>query len=164
MPRCLSSLHLALASFARKGLPRAAPLVLFALALCLSRSVAFAEPVPEFRIIVNPDNPSASLTREFLADVYLKRVTRWPDGETVHPADQRSGAVVRDRFSDGVLKRSVAAMKRYWQQRIFAGRDLPPPELDGDEAVVSYVLKHRGGVGYVSGASKLDRTKTVPVR
>lgn len=153
-----------LASFARTAAPSAAAALLIALAVCASRGVASAESVPAFRVIVNPDNPSASLSRDFLADVYLKRITRWSDGEAVHPADQRTGAAVRERFSDDILKRSVAAMKRYWQQRIFAGRELPPPELDGDDAVVSYVLKHRGGVGYVSGSAKLDRAKAVQVR
>jgi hypothetical protein len=55
-------------------------------------------------------------------------------------------------------------VKNYWQQRIFSGRDLPPPELDSDEAVVSYVLSHRGALGYVSGAAKLDKAKPVAVQ
>ena len=121
---------------------------------------AGAESVPDFRIIVHPDN-SNGLSRDFLTDVYLKRVTRWPDGEGVHPVDQRASSSVRQRFSDAILKRSVAAVKRYWQQRIFSGRELPPPELDSDEAVVSYVVGHRGAVGYVSGSAKLDRSKAV---
>lgn len=128
-----------------------------------SQQRAAAESVPEFRVIVHPENPHLSLQREFLADVYLKRTTRWPDGQTVHPVDQQAASGVRQRFSDAVLKRSVTAVKRYWQQRIFSGRELPPPELDGDDAVVSYVLKHRGAVGYVSGAAKLERAKVVVV-
>jgi hypothetical protein len=41
---------------------------------------------------------------------------------------------------------------------------LPPPELDSDEAVVRYVLKHRGAIGYVSASAKLERAKTVSVQ
>ncbi len=99
-----------------------------------------------------------------MTDVFLKRTTRWNDGETAHPVDQRADSSVRRSFSDSVLRRSVSAVKRYWQQRIFSGRDLPPPELENDDAVVGYVLKHRGAIGYVSGGAKLDRTKSVSVQ
>jgi len=125
---------------------------------------ACADSRPEFLVIVHPQNPVASVGRAFLADLYLKRATRWEDGELARPIDQRADSAARRVFSESVLKRSVAAVKRYWQQRIFSGRDLPPPELDGDEAVVSYVASHRGAIGYVSGNAKLDKTKLVAVR
>jgi ABC-type phosphate transport system substrate-binding protein len=128
------------------------------------RRIAHAEPTPEFRVIVHPDNPSTALNREFLSDAFLKRSTRWNDGETIRPVDQRPDSLARQHFSRSVLHRSVTAVKSYWQQRIFSGRELPPPELESDEAVLSYVLKHRGAVGYVSGAAKLDRAKAVQVQ
>ena len=138
--------------------------VLLAALLLIGRGTAHAEAPPDFRVIVHPDNPSTGLSRDFLIDAFLKRTTRWNDGETIRPVDQRSDSFVRRRFSESVLQRSVAAVKSYWQQRIFSGRELPPPELDSDEAVVSYVMKHRGAVGYVSGTAKLDRAKPVQIQ
>ncbi|MEO7034159.1 MAG: hypothetical protein ABI548_09725 [Polyangiaceae bacterium] len=131
--------------------------------LVLSRGTARAAPVPEFRVIVHPENPASELSRDFLAEAFLKRTTRWGNGEALRPVDQRSTSVARKKFSDSVLRRSVAAVKNYWQQRIFSGRDLPPPELESDEAVVAYVVNHRGAVGYVSGSAKLDKAKPVVV-
>jgi ABC-type phosphate transport system substrate-binding protein len=141
-------------------------LSLFLALICVEavHSSAHADSTPELRIIVHPDNPSTALSRDFLIDVFLKRTTRWSDGETIRPVDQRADSFARRRFSASVLQRSVAAVKSYWQQRIFSGRDLPPPELDSDDAVVSYVLKHRGAVGYVSGSAKLERAKVVAVQ
>ncbi len=135
------------------------------LGLCaLGAQPARAQSTPAFRILVHPDNPATSLSRDFVTDVFLKRTTRWGDGETAHPVDLRADSSVRKMFSEGVLRRSVSAVKRYWQQRIFSGRELPPPELENDEAVVGYVLKHRGAIGYVSGSAKIDRTKSVAVQ
>ncbi len=135
------------------------------LGLCtLGGRPARAQSSPELRILIHPDNPATSVSREFVTDLFLKRTTRWADGETAHPVDQRADSTVRRIFSENVLRRSVAAVKRYWQQRIFSGRDLPPPEFENDEAVVGYVLKHRGAVGYVSGGAKLDGAKAVPVQ
>jgi ABC-type phosphate transport system substrate-binding protein len=128
------------------------------------QAAARAEDAPDFRVIVNSDNPVTGLPRDFLADAFLKRTTRWSGGEVLRPVDQRSTSLVRAKFSDSVLHRSVAAVKNYWQQRIFSGRDLPPPELDSDEAVIGFVSSHHGSVGYVSGAAKLERVKPVVVQ
>jgi hypothetical protein len=118
-------------------------------------------PTAEFRVLVHPDNPAGPATREFLADAFFKSTTRWSDGETIRPVDLKPNSSTRASFSSAVLRRSIAAVRSYWQQRIFSGRDVPPPELDSEEAVVSYVLEHRGAVGYVSGATKVRGAKVV---
>jgi hypothetical protein len=103
------------------------------------------------------------VARGFLADAFLKNVTRWSDDETIRPVDQRPSAAARHRFSEVVLKRSVAAVKTYWQQRIFSGRGIPPPELDSDEAVVRWVEEHPGAVGYITGSAPAGRAKVIAV-
>jgi ABC-type phosphate transport system substrate-binding protein len=131
-----------------------------------SGSVASADQsgVPPFRVIVNPDNPSISASRDFLERAFLKQTADWSDGESIRPVDQRPDSGVRRAFSNAVLKRSIAAVRSYWTQRIFSGRGVPPPELDSDEAVVGYVLKHRGAVGYVAGNADLKRAKELVVK
>jgi ABC-type phosphate transport system substrate-binding protein len=105
-----------------------------------------------YRLIVNPRNPAASVERRFLAEAFLKKTSSWPSGETIRPVDLAADSPARRRFTDEVLNRSVPAVKSYWQQLIFAGRDVPPPELDSDEAVIRYVQRYPGAIGYVSGA------------
>ena len=118
----------------------------------------------EFRVIVDPENTTTAATRELLAEAFLKTSSRWPDGEIIRPVDQRPESSARKSFSDSILKRTVSAVRSYWQQRIFSGRDVPPPELDSDDAVVRYVREHRGAVGYVSTAAKTGETKVVTVK
>src|SRR5688572_16414247 len=77
---------------------------------------AGAEETPSFRVIVHPQNPLDATSRDFLMDVFLKRATRWHDGETIKPVDLRADAAARRKFSERVLKRSVAAVRSYWQQ------------------------------------------------
>jgi len=119
---------------------------------------------PAFRVIVNPANASPALDRRFLTEVFLKRNTRWPTGELIRPVDQGTDSSVRRRFSEDVLNRSVAAVKSYWQQMIFSGRAIPPPELDSDEEVIRYVAKFPGAVGYISGTGELAGVKAVALR
>jgi ABC-type phosphate transport system substrate-binding protein len=119
---------------------------------------------PSFVIVTHPSAAVSEVTQDFVAQAFLKRITRWPDGETIRPVDLRPDARVRSAFSGSLLKRSVAAMRSYWQQRIFSGRELPPPELDSDEAVVRYVLGNAGAIGYVSADAKLHNAKVLVLR
>jgi ABC-type phosphate transport system substrate-binding protein len=115
-------------------------------------------------VVVHPGNGATSVERQFLVDAFLKKATTWPDGETIRPVDLPASSPVRRQFSEEVLHRSIAEVKGYWQQRIFSGRDVPPPELDTDDAVIAYVLKHDGAVGYVSTAATIGGAKVVAVR
>ena len=133
----------------------------------VERSVAWAEaPPPDaFVVVVNAHNLAKSVERQFLADAFLKRASRWADDETLRPADLRPDSAARRAFSLSVVRRSVAAVRSYWQQCIFSGREIPPPELDNDAAMLRYVAKYRGAVGYVSANATLgDGVKTLTVR
>jgi len=151
---------------------RIARWVAAALALAAAFTWAPGDPRPgavsasgvSYRVVINPANPVTEVDRKFLADVFLKKITRWESGESVRPVDLRPDATARQQFSDEVLRRSVGAVKAYWQQLVFSGRDVPPPEVDTDEQVIRYVLRFTGGVGYVSGAANLDRVKPISIK
>jgi ABC-type phosphate transport system substrate-binding protein len=123
-----------------------------------------ADPSASFIVIAHPNTQSGDVSRKFLSEAFLKKTTRWEDGSALRPVDQGMESEVRRKFSEDVLKRSIAAVRSYWQQLIFAGRDVPPPELTGDAEVVSYVLKYAGAVGYVAPSTKLNGAKVISIR
>jgi ABC-type phosphate transport system substrate-binding protein len=133
------------------------------LLLMTAAPIASAEPTA-IRVIVHPRTPITSLDRKFVADAFLKKRTRWDDDGVIHPVDLKPSSAVRARFSDDVVGRSVAAVRRYWSQLVFSGRGLPPPELDSESAVIAYVVSHVGAIGYVSGTADLSGVKVVQVR
>jgi ABC-type phosphate transport system substrate-binding protein len=139
-------------------------IVVVSVASAFAAGASRATGAPAWRVIVNPSNSVTSVDRRFLADLFLKKITRWPSGDAARPVDQRAEAPVRLRFSEDVFERSVASIKSYWAQLVFSGRDVPPPELDGDEEVVRFVLRNAGAVGYVSPGVALDRAKTLVVK
>jgi hypothetical protein len=55
------------------------------------------------------------------------------------------------------------AVRTYWNQLIFSGRELPPAERRGDAAVVAFVRDTPGGVGYVSTGAEVAGVKVVAV-
>ncbi len=131
----------------------------------LSATVAAQSRAPAtYQVIVNPSNPATALDQGFLEDAFLKKTTHWSNDDVIRPADLVPSSPARRKFTEDILKRSVEAVRGYWQQRIFSGRDVPPPEFETDEDVVKYVLKYAGAVGYVSGTANLNGSKVVAVR
>jgi hypothetical protein len=123
-----------------------------------------AEETPAFRLVAHPGTQGAHVSRDFLANAFLKNISRWPDDQPIRPVDLRLDAQARKAFSEAILRRSVAAVKAHWQQRIFSGRGVPPPALDSDLAIVEYVTSHPGAVGYISGAAPVGSAKVMTVR
>jgi len=148
----------------RRTLVRAGLWLSLAAALLGASTVEAESGAPTHVVIVHPHAGTSSVSREVLGDIFLKKTARWETGEPARPVDQKSGAAVREAFSRAVLRRSTAAVRSYWMQRIFSGREVPPPELDGDAAVVNYVASHVGAVGYVSTSANMSTVKPLVVR
>ena len=136
-------------------------------ALVLAMVVAARHPTagagPGYVVIVHPDNPISRLDRRFVRGAFFKKVVSWPGGRTIRPVDLDEHAQVRRQFSGQVLNRSVEAVKSYWQQLIFSGRGVPPPELAGDADVVEYVLRNREALGYVGAGTPIGGARVVAV-
>ena len=75
-------------------------------------------PAAGFYVIINPQNPVTSVSRKFVMDAFLKKVTQWGDLFGIRPVDLRVDSSVRNAFSTELLKRSVSAVKTYWQQMV----------------------------------------------
>lgn len=118
---------------------------------------------PEFRVIVNAENTTASLTRSDVSKLMLKEATRWHDGRAARPVDLDPSSPVREAFSRVVLGRSTKTVVSYWQRQVFAGQAVPPPTVSSDDKVVAYVRRHPGGIGYVPKATRLDGVRELTV-
>jgi ABC-type phosphate transport system substrate-binding protein len=146
-----------------KAIRLIALLLVSLLAHSASRAADQSPPKPPFVVIVNAKNPASALSRTFLRDAFLKKTTRWPNDNVIHPVDLSPKSAVRDKFSNSAIGRSVNAVRAYWQQRIFSGVDVPPPEVESDDRVVSFVLSQEGAIGYVSGTADLRGAKQVRI-
>ncbi len=120
-----------------------------------------ALPAEAFRVIVHPSNAATSVSRRELSELYLKKVTRWPGGETVHPVEPPENSITRAYFLSAVVGKSAFAIKMFWNRRVFEGRDVPPVEKRSDEEVVAYVRATRGAVGYVSADTPIAGVKVL---
>lgn len=116
-----------------------------------------------YKVVVNADNPSGDLKKKDVANFMLKKKSKWSHGEKVRPVDLKRDSDTREAFSKGVLNRSVSAVVTYWQQRVFAGRGLPPPMKGSDGGVLAYVRGNAGAIGYVSAGADTSGVKVLQV-
>ena len=125
-------------------------LLVVLLAIC---ALVFSSPSnasnESYKVIVNPSNPVKVLDRDFLRDVYLKKAVDWNQGQSIRPIDLSTRFAAHDRFRDDVIRKTSSQLKSYWNQQIFSGKGVPPPEADSTADVIAYVLANPGAVGYL---------------
>ena len=117
----------------------------------------------DFKVIVNASVAEARLTARQVSAFLLKDITKWSDGRKVLPVDATSGSPLRADFSRRVHGRSATAIKNYWLQQIFSGRDVPPPEKANEDEIVEYVRANPGAIGYVSTSRSSEGVKVLEV-
>ena len=109
-------------------------------------------------VVVNAAGPDA-LSKDDVSRAFLKK------GGALVAVDQAKSAKVRDAFSKAVLGRPASAVATHWQQQIFAGKDVPPPEKGSDAEVLAYVRANPKAIGYVGAGTDLGAgVKSVTVR
>jgi len=120
---------------------------------------------PGFQVIVHPSNPAESVSRRQLSDMFLKKLTHWPDGTTAEPVEPPEKSRTRAYFLSDVMNgRSALALKMFWQKRVFSGRDTPPLEKASEEEVVAFVKATPGAIGYVAPTTPVVGVKVLELK
>jgi ABC-type phosphate transport system substrate-binding protein len=95
-----------------------------------------------------------------IADLYLGRLTRLPDGTVAVPLDQTEGSPTREQFYREFTGKSPAQVKALWSKLIFTGRGRPPRALASDAEVLRALRENPDAIGYVRRSS-VDATARI---
>ncbi len=117
-----------------------------------------------FKVVVNNGVHAESLSKKSVSDLLMKKTAKWDGGEAVVPVDQIEASAVRSDFSRAVHGKPTAAVKSYWNQQIFSGRELPPVEKPSDADVIAFVRSTPGAIGYVSESASTEGVRVVAVQ
>lgn len=115
------------------------------LGLGLGMTAAQAEVVP----VVSAKSSLAVLTRHQVADIFLGRLNRFPDGSPAVPLDQAEGSVVRSEFYNRYAGMSSPQVKAFWAKIIFTGRGQPPRAVANDGEVKKMLAANPRLIGYI---------------
>lgn len=128
-----------------------------ALALLCFSTLVQAEVV----VVVSAENPVESLKANEVADLFLGRSLRFPNGDTAMPVEQSEGSALQQEFYAQVLRRTAAQMKAHWSKLVFTGRGEPPRNVASDAAVLEMLAENPRAVGYIDAASLTPQVKVV---
>ena len=115
-----------------------------------------------YKIVVNPSNPVTSMSKDDVARIFLKKSTKFPDGRSVSPMDLPVSSPIRESFSKSVHGKPASAVDALWQQQIFSGRDIPPPQKN-EGAVLDFVRSSENGIAYVSAGADTSGLKVITI-
>jgi len=100
-------------------------------------------------VIASPQVPVTSITVKQLADIYTLEKTFWSDNIQVVPVNREASSAERENFSASVFKLTPQEMGQYWNRLSFQGK-LPPIIQTSDQAVLGFVLRVPGAIGYIN--------------
>jgi ABC-type phosphate transport system substrate-binding protein len=97
-----------------------------------------------------------------LADIFLGKVSHFPDGTLAVPVDLGDGSAERDQFYAKVAGKTPAQIKAYWSKIIFTGRGQPPKVVRNDLDMKKYVAENIDAIGYIDSMMVDDSVRVVP--
>jgi ABC-type phosphate transport system substrate-binding protein len=117
-----------------------------------------------FVVIVNPASTVTALSRTDVSKLFMRKITKWPNGHEVLPIDQVPSAPARRAFSNEIHRMDVPRVKSYWQALVFSGRGDPPPERPSDADIIQYVRSNPDAIGYVSASAPIADVKAIAIQ
>jgi ABC-type phosphate transport system substrate-binding protein len=99
--------------------------------------------------VVSSKNPLASLSKSQVADIFLGKTVRFPDGTLAVPIDQEEGSAARAEFYATFAGKSPAQIKSHWTKIIFTGRGQPPMAVASDAEVKHLIAANPQSISYI---------------
>jgi ABC-type phosphate transport system substrate-binding protein len=108
----------------------------------------------ELVVVVNPNAPVASMTKEEVAQYFLGK------SGALTPIDQPESAPIRAEFYKKVADKDLSQAKALWSKLVFTGKATMPREVDGSAGVKKTVATNPKAIGYID-RSAVDATVKV---
>ena len=99
-------------------------------------------------IVSSRDHDVATIDPGTLRNIYLKKVFVDPQGHAYIPVNLPPDSRLRQAFFRTAIGMSELRLQNYWNQQYFQGVS-PPYVLGSEAAVVEFVAKTPGAIGYV---------------
>jgi ABC-type phosphate transport system substrate-binding protein len=135
----------------------------FILILTLLCGLTSSVRAEDIAFIVNPQGTDASISAADVKSILLGNKTKWDGGGLVKLAVLTPGAT-HDAVMQTYVQRSADQFDKYLKKQVFSGKGVMPTQAADDAAMIDYVAKTPGALGYVSAGAVTDRVKVLPVK
>src|SRR5688572_20237437 len=99
--------------------------------------------------VVSAKSAVASLTPAQVADSFLGKSSRFPDGTPALPIDLQEDSPARDKFYTQFTGKSPAQVEAHWSKIIFTGRGQPPQQAASGVQARKLIADNPSAIGYI---------------
>jgi ABC-type phosphate transport system substrate-binding protein len=99
--------------------------------------------------VVSAKSPVTSLNASQVADIFLGKTSRFPDGTQAVPIDQIEDSPAREKFYAQFTGKSPAQVKAHWSKIIFTGRGQPPKQVASSAEARKAVADNPNAIAYI---------------
>jgi ABC-type phosphate transport system substrate-binding protein len=130
------------------------------LGLWLSQGLETAAMASDVVAVVSSKSAITALSPNQVADIFLGKTSRFPDGTQAVPIDQNEDSPARDKFYAEFTGKSPAQVKAYWAKIIFTGRGQPPRQVANGVEAKRLIADNPNAIGYIDN-SLVDKSVRV---
>jgi hypothetical protein len=117
----------------------------------------------DIKVIANDSVKASSVSADELKRVFLLTRNSLEDGSHAEPVLLKGGAA-HEAFLREYLGKTDSALQTYYRSLVFTGKASMPRTVGSDAEVVSFVVKTKGAIGYISASAIAPGTKTLEVK
>lgn len=100
-------------------------------------------------VIVNARNPVIQMEQKQVVDLFMGRISVFPDKQPAQTLDLKTGTPLRASFYKTLTGKNEAQVDAYWATLVFAGRMTPPKQLADEQQVIAEVAANADTIAYV---------------
>jgi ABC-type phosphate transport system substrate-binding protein len=134
------------------------------LLLALGAASATAASSQDVVAVVSAKSAVTSLNASQVADIFLGKTSRFPDGTQAVPIDLTEDSPARDKFYAQFTGKSPAQLKAHWSKIIFTGRGQPPKQASSSSEAKKMIAENPNAIGYIDGSAVDGSVRVLPSR
>lgn len=100
-------------------------------------------------VIASTKVPKIQISSDELSSIYKLKKKFWDDNMLVVPVNRDASSKEREKFTEAVFNLSTQDMAEYWNRLRFQGK-FPPVVQVSDQAVLAFVRRIPGAIGYIA--------------
>jgi ABC-type phosphate transport system substrate-binding protein len=130
--------------------------------LGLALSLAVGPATADVVAVVSSTSTVTALSKAQVADIFLGKVSRFPNGSPAMAIDHAEGSPARDEFYVTYAGKSPAQIKSHWAKIIFTGRGQPPKSVSNDGEIRKLIAANPQAIGYMERSAVDSSVKVLP--
>lgn len=116
----------------------------------------------EIVVIVNAENPITQLDKETVKNIFLGRLTRFPNSElAISTIEIKGNNQQKELFYKLIANKTLNKINRYWARYLFTGKMSPPKKLLNNQAIVQEISNNSTGIAYIDSKDLTPEVKIV---